>query len=68
MTALVDTSVFLLMLLKQPGAFTDWLAWHAVAASELLKVKARPILDRLRLQARNWRPQRACGLDVQATP
>ncbi|HXM43243.1 MAG TPA: type II toxin-antitoxin system VapC family toxin [Bryobacteraceae bacterium] len=49
MTAFVDTSVFLRRLLKQPGAFTDWSAWGTVAASELLKVEARRILDRLRL-------------------
>jgi predicted nucleic acid-binding protein len=50
MTAFVDTSVFLRRLLKQPGAFADWSAWGSVAASELLRVEARRVLDRLRLQ------------------
>jgi len=50
MTAFVDTSVFLRRLLKQPGAFTDWSNWGIVAASELLRVETRRVLDRLRLQ------------------
>ena len=50
MTAFVDTSVFLRRLLKQPGAFTEWSAWGVVAASELLRVEAHRVLDRLRLQ------------------
>jgi predicted nucleic acid-binding protein len=50
MTAFVDTSVFLRRLLKQPGAFTDWSTWGAVASSELLRVEAHRVIDRLRLQ------------------
>jgi predicted nucleic acid-binding protein len=50
MTAFVDTSVFLRRLLKQPGAFTDWSAWGVVASSELLRVEAHRVLDRLRLR------------------
>jgi uncharacterized protein len=50
MTAFVDTSVFLRRLLRQPGAFTDWSAWGWVAASELLRLEAHRVLDRLRLQ------------------
>jgi predicted nucleic acid-binding protein len=51
MTAFVDTSVYLRRLLKQPGAFTNWSSWGSVVASELLRVEARRVLDRLRLQS-----------------
>jgi hypothetical protein len=37
-------------LLKQPGAFTDWSAWDLAVSSELLRVEAHRVLDRLRLQ------------------
>jgi predicted nucleic acid-binding protein len=50
MTVFVDTSVFLRRLLKQPGAFTDWSAWGSAAASELLRLEAHRVHDRLRLQ------------------
>jgi predicted nucleic acid-binding protein len=50
MTVFVDTSVFMRRLLKQPGAFTDWSAWDRAVSSELLRVEAHRVLDRLRLQ------------------
>lgn len=50
MSVFVDTSVFMRRLLRQPGAFTDWSAWDRVVASDLLRVEARRVLDRLRLQ------------------
>jgi predicted nucleic acid-binding protein len=50
MTVFVDTSVFMRRLLKQPGAFTDWSAWDLAVSSELLRVEAHRVLDRLRLQ------------------
>jgi len=37
-------------LLRQPGAFTDWSAWDLAVSSELLRVEAHRVLDRLRLQ------------------
>ena len=46
----MDTSVFMRRLLKQPGAFTGWSAWDLAVASELLRVEAHRVLDRLRLQ------------------
>jgi len=49
MTVFVDTSVFMRRLLRQPGAFTDWSAWDLAVSSELLRVEAHRILDRLRL-------------------
>lgn len=50
MTVFVDTSVFMRRLLKQPGAFTVWSAWGLAVSSELLRVEAHRVLDRLRLQ------------------
>src|ERR1017187_2343842 len=50
MTVFVDTSVFMRRLLRQPGAFTDWSAWDLAVSSELLRVEAHRVLDRLRLQ------------------
>jgi predicted nucleic acid-binding protein len=50
MNAFVDTSVFMRRLLRQPGAFTDWSVWDLAVSSELLRVEARRVLDRLRLQ------------------
>jgi len=50
MNVFMDTSVFMRRLLKQPGAFTEWSAWDAAISNELLRVKARRVLDRLRLQ------------------
>jgi hypothetical protein len=37
-------------LLKQSGAFTEWSAWDLAVSSELLRVEAYRVLDRLRLQ------------------
>jgi len=50
MNAFLDTSVVMQRLLRQPGAFTDWSAWERALSSELLRVEACRILDRLRLE------------------
>lgn len=49
MTGYVDTSVILRVLLRQGGALESWGRWSAVYASEMLKVEARRVIDRLRL-------------------
>ena len=51
MTGYVDTSVVLRVLLRQRGAIRDWSRWDVVCSSELLKVEARRVLDRLRLES-----------------
>jgi len=51
LTGYVDTSVVLRVLLRQRGALRGWDGWDVVCASEFLKVEARRVLDRLRLDA-----------------
>jgi hypothetical protein len=50
LTVWLDTSVILRVLLKQGGALRSWRDWDAVSASEVLRVEARRVLDRLRLE------------------
>jgi uncharacterized protein len=47
--AYLDTSVALRVLLRQPGALRFWDRWTEIYASEVLKVEARRVVDRLRL-------------------
>ena len=49
MIVYVDTSVVLKVLLRQPGALRNWDRWSEAFSSELLKVEARRVIDRLRL-------------------
>lgn len=51
MTAYIDTGVVLRVLLRQRGAIRDWDQWTALCSSELLRVEARRVLDRLRLES-----------------
>jgi predicted nucleic acid-binding protein len=47
----LDTSVVLRVLLRQKGAIRSWDRWAEAWSSEILKVEARRVLDRLRLEA-----------------
>jgi predicted nucleic acid-binding protein len=50
MTAYVDTSALLRIVLREPGALKDLRAYDALVASELIVVESARTLDRLRLQ------------------
>jgi hypothetical protein len=47
----LDTSTVLRVLLRQRGALRDWANWEAAYSSEILKVEARRVIDRLRLDS-----------------
>lgn len=51
MIAYLDTSVLLRVLLRQKGALRSWNRWEEVWSSEILKVEARRVIDRLRLES-----------------
>jgi predicted nucleic acid-binding protein len=48
--AYVDTSVVLRVLFRLRGALRSWDDWTEVYASEILKLEARRVIDRLRLE------------------
>jgi predicted nucleic acid-binding protein len=50
MTAYVDTSVLLRLILREPGALDDLGSYDGLVASELIEVESRRTIDRLRLQ------------------
>lgn len=50
MTAYVDTSALLRLLLREPGALDELRSYEALVSSELLAVESRRTIDRLRLQ------------------
>lgn len=47
----LDTSVVLRVLLRQAGALASWDQWSEAYSSEILKVEARRVIDRLRLES-----------------
>jgi len=49
-TAYVDTSVLLRIVLREPGALDDLRSYDALVSSELLAVESARTIDRLRLQ------------------
>lgn len=51
MIAYVDTSAVLRVLLRQRGALRSWDKWTEVYSSEILKLEARRVIDRLRLES-----------------
>lgn len=50
MTAYLDTSALLRLVLREPGALDDLRAYEALVSSELIAVESARTLDRLRLQ------------------
>ena len=50
MTAYIDTSALLRLILREPGALEDLRSHEALVASELIAVESRRTIDRLRLQ------------------
>lgn len=50
MTAYVDTSVLLRVVLREPGALADLRSYDALVSSELIAVESARTIDRLRLQ------------------
>ena len=50
MTVYLDTSTVLRVLLRQRGALRRWADWDTAFTSEILRVEARRVLDRLRLE------------------
>jgi predicted nucleic acid-binding protein len=49
-TAYIDTSALLRLILREPGALEDLRSCEALVASELIAVESRRTIDRLRLQ------------------
>lgn len=52
MKAYVDSSVVVSRILREPGTVSNWSHWQALVSSELLKVEAFRVMDRLRLRGR----------------
>lgn len=50
MTAYVDTSALLRIVLREPGALDDLRSYDALVSSELIAVESSRTIDRLRLQ------------------
>ena len=50
MTAYVDTSALLRLVLQEPGALNDLRSYTALVSSELIAVESARTIDRLRLQ------------------
>ena len=50
MTAYIDTSALLRLVLREPGAIDDLRAYESLVSSELIAVESRRTIDRLRLQ------------------
>lgn len=50
MTAYVDTSVLLRVVLREPGALEDLQSYDGLVSSELIAVESARTIDRLRLQ------------------
>lgn len=50
MTAYIDTSALLRLVLREPGALDDLRSYDALVSSELIAVESARTIDRLRLQ------------------
>ena len=50
MTAYIDTSALLHLVLREPGALDDLRSYEALVSSELIAVESPRTIDRLRLQ------------------
>ena len=50
MTAYIDTSALLRLVLREPGALDDLHSYDALVSSELIAVESARTIDRLRLQ------------------
>ncbi len=50
MTAYIDTSALLRLVLREPGALDDLQSYDALVSSELIAVESARTIDRLRLQ------------------
>lgn len=50
MTAYIDTSALLRLVLREPGALDDLRSYDALVSSELIAVESSRTIDRLRLQ------------------
>lgn len=50
MTAYIDTSALLRLVLREPGALEDLRSYDALVSSELIAVESARTIDRLRLQ------------------
>lgn len=50
MTAYIDTSALLRLVLREPGALEDLASYDALVSSEILAVEGARTIDRLRLQ------------------
>jgi predicted nucleic acid-binding protein len=49
-TAYIDTSALLRLVLREPGALEDLRSWDGLVSSELIAVECSRTIDRLRLQ------------------
>ena len=50
MTAYIDTSALLRLVLREPGALDELRSFESLVSSELIAVESRRAIDRLRLQ------------------
>lgn len=50
MTAYIDTSALLRLVLREPGALEDLQSYDALVSSELIAIESARTIDRLRLQ------------------
>jgi predicted nucleic acid-binding protein len=64
MTTYVDTSAFLRLVLREPGAIDDLRSADALISSELIAVESARTIDRLRLQGALTADEAVVRLDV----
>jgi predicted nucleic acid-binding protein len=63
-TAYVDTSALLRLVLREPGALEELRSYDALVSSELVAVESRRTIDRLRLQGALTTEEAASRLKV----
>lgn len=64
MTAYIDTSALLRLVLREPGALEELRAYDALVSSELTAVESCRVIDRLRLQGSLTTEEAAARLKV----
>ena len=66
MTAYIDTSALLRLVLREPGALEQLRSVETLVSSELIEVESRRTIDRLRLQGALTAEESAQRLKGQA--
>jgi predicted nucleic acid-binding protein len=65
-TAYVDTSALLRIVLREPGALADLRSYDALVSSELIAIESSRTIDRLRLQGSLRTEEAAARLQIVA--